>query len=183
VIFDKLVVDIDGTIANNAHRAHLQKEIDQFLRGSSADHPDASKRLRELWNKFYELTVNDIPVPGALLGVKKLLDHPDEFEEGMEYTDLIYCTGREDLSRKATISWLKRHGFPTDTNDDWLLMRPTDDTRPTSVVKEHLLSCIPRGCSVLAIDDEDRTLLNFHTLGYATLKAPYCWDRLGKILT
>jgi uncharacterized HAD superfamily protein len=173
VKFDTLIIDIDGTIADNSHRQHVQNEIDQYLRGPKFSAKDADKILRELWNEFYRLAKDDVPVLGSLSGVKKLLGSDDK---NLKCPALIYCTGREDSFRADTTSWLADQGFPLNV----LLMRPTGDTRPSTVVKEHLLSYLPKTNQVLAVDDEDRILSLFHTLGFATLKAPFCWERISK---
>ncbi|MFJ2434574.1 hypothetical protein ACIOWM_15355 [Streptomyces anulatus] len=89
------VFDLDGTLADTAHRQH-------FLEGPKRD-----------WAGFFDAAVEDPPLAE---GVRMVLASAEECE-------IVYLTGRPERCRRDTVRWLSRQGLPEGTlfmrrNDD-----------------------------------------------------------------
>ncbi|WP_404951297.1 hypothetical protein HFP69_02570 [Streptomyces sp. ARC12] len=89
------VFDLDGTLADTAHRQH-------FLEGPKRD-----------WAAFFAAAVDDPPLAE---GVRMVLASAEECE-------IVYLTGRPERCRRDTVRWLGRQGLPEGTlfmrrNDD-----------------------------------------------------------------
>ncbi|MFE8910754.1 hypothetical protein [Streptomyces globisporus] len=81
------VFDLDGTLADTAHRQH-------FLEGAKRD-----------WAGFFAAAVNDPPLPE---GVRLVL-------ASAEKCRIVYLTGRPERCRRHTVRWLSRQGLPEGT--------------------------------------------------------------------
>ncbi|WP_345107163.1 phosphatase domain-containing protein [Streptomyces drozdowiczii] len=77
------VFDLDGTLADTAHRRH-------FLEG------------RRDWAGFFAAAADDPPLDE---GVRLVLSSAEECE-------IVYLTGRPERCRKDTVAWLSRQGLP-----------------------------------------------------------------------
>ncbi|MDQ0988412.1 hypothetical protein [Streptomyces sp. V2I9] len=78
------VFDLDGTLADTAHRQH-------FLEGPRRD-----------WAGFFAAAPDDPPLPE---GVRMVLASAEECA-------IVYLTGRPERCRRDTVRWLGRHGLP-----------------------------------------------------------------------
>ncbi|MEU6121621.1 hypothetical protein [Streptomyces sp. NPDC047123] len=78
------VFDLDGTLADTAHRQH-------FLTRAPRD-----------WNGFFAAAAQDPPLPR---GVALALESARDCEVG-------YLTGRPERCRPDTVDWLARQGLP-----------------------------------------------------------------------
>ncbi|MFF6909639.1 hypothetical protein ACFY9Q_27315 [Streptomyces sp. NPDC012389] len=78
------VFDLDGTLADTAHRQH-------FLEGAKRD-----------WDGFFAAAPYDPPLAE---GVALVLGSAEECE-------VVYLTGRPERCRRATVEWLGRQGLP-----------------------------------------------------------------------
>ncbi|QNE73559.1 hypothetical protein F0344_02065 [Streptomyces finlayi] len=78
------VFDLDGTLADTAHRQH-------FLEGARRD-----------WQGFFSAAVHDPPLTE---GIRLLVASARE-------CDVVYLTGRPERCRRDTLAWLARHGLP-----------------------------------------------------------------------
>lgn len=78
------VFDLDGTLADTAHRQHL-------LEGPKRD-----------WDGFFAAAPDDPPLAE---GVALVLASAEECE-------VVYLTGRPERCRRATVAWLSRQGLP-----------------------------------------------------------------------
>ncbi|MEU8675366.1 hypothetical protein [Streptomyces sp. NPDC048560] len=78
------VFDLDGTLADTAHRQH-------FLEGARRD-----------WKGFFSAAVHDPPLAE---GVRLVLASTQE-------CDVVYLTGRPERCRRDTLAWLARNGLP-----------------------------------------------------------------------
>ncbi|RPK55041.1 hypothetical protein EES43_27315 [Streptomyces sp. ADI96-02] len=78
------VFDLDGTLADTAHRQH-------FLEGAKRD-----------WRGFFAAAVDDPPLAE---GVRMVLD-------SAEACRIVYLTGRPERCRRDTVDWLSRQGLP-----------------------------------------------------------------------
>ncbi|WP_103509156.1 hypothetical protein [Streptomyces sp. SM13] len=81
------VFDLDGTLADTAHRQH-------FLEGAKRD-----------WAGFFAAAPADPPLPE---GVRMVLASAEECE-------IVYLTGRPERCRRDTVRWLSRQGLPDGT--------------------------------------------------------------------
>lgn len=76
-----IICDIDGTLADCTHRLH-----------------HIQKTPRD-WDAFFAATADDKPIMPIVVTVSCLnLSHR-----------LIYCSGRPEKTRQATVDWLRRH--------------------------------------------------------------------------
>ena len=111
------IFDIDGTLANNEHRAkHL-------------DHGNYDGNSKERWAKFFAGIPLDTPIK-PVIGVLVRL--------AATGTRIVLATGRSETNRAATVDWLSRHEVPYDA----LYMRPSDCYRPDNIVKSEMLDTI-----------------------------------------
>lgn len=110
-LFKIILFDIDGTIADTAHRLHHL-------------YPEEGKKKN--WSAFFAEAVNDQP-HNHVINLVRMYD-------GMGYL-VILCTGRPANLRNDTIEWLSKQDVPYDV----LLMRLTTDRGPDTEVKKHLL--------------------------------------------
>jgi predicted secreted acid phosphatase len=110
-----IIVDIDGTIADNTERLHLIKE----------NNPPK-------WDEFFKACGSDKPIQNVI-DIINTLD---------EYYEIIYCTGRSEICRKETEQWLKDNHSYYSFNEKGrpnILMRKQDDYRGDHIVKPELL--------------------------------------------
>ncbi|HET6858041.1 MAG TPA: hypothetical protein VFH94_13245 [Streptomyces sp.] len=78
------VFDLDGTLADTAHR---QRFLDRAPRD---------------WDGFFAAAPDDPPLPE---GVRMALDSAEECE-------VVYLTGRPERCRRDTLAWLAEQGMP-----------------------------------------------------------------------
>jgi uncharacterized HAD superfamily protein len=78
------IFDIDDTLSNSTHRAHL----------ISKDNPDKS------WSTYYSLLVKDSPMEPVVTILQNLYDCGHR---------IILCTGRPEKYRDITVQWLEQH--------------------------------------------------------------------------
>ena len=125
-----VIVDLDGTLADCTHRLH-------HIRGGR----------RKNWDAFFGACHLDTPNAVVLALVKAL-----EKEHRV-----VFCSGRPERTRRATVQWLKDH---LGVEDPDLYMRADSDRRSDDIVKRELLARI-RGDGFdpqLAIDDRKRVV-------------------------
>jgi hypothetical protein len=104
-----IIVDLDHTISDARWRDHM-------LMGPG----------RTDWTAYHRAAVNDLPVEAVIKAVDAL------HAAGMR---TVALTGRTQDHEASTIAWLVQHLVPIDL----LLMRPADDHRQATIVKEELL--------------------------------------------
>lgn len=168
-----VVVDIDGTLADDAHRRHLLGpgfagpthclgEVVTAERLAAYMHPD---RL-----------VDDAPIVDGCAWVGELLAHAGHH--------VVFCTARWERLRGVTLGWLARHVHRGRTAAPWrLLMRGDADARPSVQVKTEAVqrAVLARGGAVPHVwVDDDRAMLGAaRGLGFAGLHAPACFGRVA----
>lgn len=108
-MFD-IIVDIDGTIANNKHRSHFVQEKPKN------------------WVKYKSLLNLDL-VYWDIIKVLNVLRYAG--------SRLVLCTGRDEDERDDTEKWLRRNNI--DTMFRKMYMRTAKDNRPDYVIKKELL--------------------------------------------
>jgi FMN phosphatase YigB (HAD superfamily) len=145
-----IVVDLDGTLCDSAHRDHLAqaKEWDRFHEAAKDDQP------REDVAFFLRMTVGRMT---------------DEFM-------VIACTGRNERYRQATLRWLIDKDLAV---FDAILMRPDGDWRPDVEMKPVLLHEFMSSLDVskgvfpkvaFILEDRDKVVEAWRNLGYK------CWQ-------
>jgi len=136
-----LIVDIDGTIADNTHRQHLLSQ-----------EPRA-------WDEYHDLCHLDTPITAIHELIWGL------FFQGH---DPVYVTGRMERSRLKTELWLTKHGFPrgplymrpeNDHRDDVVIK--TELAAKAGLSPSNVL---------LALDDRDRVVKMWREAGYRCLQ-------------
>lgn len=111
-----VIVDIDGTLADLAHRQHF---IDQTPKDYEGFH-----RPEEL--------LADKPIRTTIEWVRALF-LSDEFE-------IVLVSGRGEESAGVTADWLLAHGVPF----DHIFMRRGGDRRPDTMIKLEILDAISK---------------------------------------
>ena len=125
-----ILVDIDGTIADCRHRLH-----------------HIQKRPKD-WDAFFAATADDLPIMPVINTVLCL--------HASAANRLIYCSGRPEKTRAATVDWLRRHCLPARP----IYMRADGDHQDDQHLKRALLARIRADGfdPVLAIDDRRRVV-------------------------
>lgn len=75
-----IIVDLDGTVANNSHREHYAKSSQ--------------------WDEFNALTLGDTPMEATIAAVNGF---------AMMGYKVVVFTGRQESAAKDTIEWLEKH--------------------------------------------------------------------------
>jgi hypothetical protein len=139
-----IVCDIDGTVSDPSHRLH-------HIRGGR----------RKDWPAFFDACGDDGCHDDVATIVRALAD------EGARR--VVYVTGRPERNRRATLDWLRRHGFP----EGELHMRADRDHRADDVVKEEILDrdlrLVPADV-LCVLDDRDRVVAMWRRRGFRVLQ-------------
>ena len=93
------VFDIDGVLADNSHRI-------PFIENNGAQKKD--------WAAYYAGLPDDTPIEPMMDTLHELSDYGHR---------IVFCTGRPERYRQATIDWFIKHGYPEVTLHD-MHMRP-----------------------------------------------------------
>jgi regulator of replication initiation timing len=151
-----IVLDVDGTLADNTHRQHFLKE-----------------ELKN-WDSFFapDAVMRDTVVKGANRAVDQLrtLKH-----------DLLVITGRHEALRDTTMRWLLEN-FDLSLPDTHLMMRANGNMLNASEYKREQLinfkaSLENKDAGFIFIDDDAQICNTLQPLAI-TMKAPECWSVL-----
>ena len=118
-----IICDIDGTIANLEHRLH-------YLKSPKKD-----------WASFNKACVDDEPYKDVIAILQSLvLGHGNGCNVcGAVEREFHFFSGRNEVVRKETEEWLKKH-VPITEDRDWELhMRKEGDYRPDTTVKYEMM--------------------------------------------
>lgn len=162
-----LLIDLDGTVADNSHRMHL-------IEGRQKD-----------WNSFYHhLNISmDKPIEIAQAVLPKLVQKQD--------VEHYFLTGRPERTRRATVDWMWRHfpdvpivPDPITTSQQrpvvgQIFMRADGDHRPACVYKEAWPQWFwaTKTGGLVFVDDDTRNAEMYSKYG-VFLKAPDCWETI-----
>lgn len=125
-------VDLDGTMYDNMHRAHLIPE---------------DRNCTASWAPFNNACVDDAPRRGVLLLVRSLM---------MSGHDVRFLTARGAEAKAATMTRLKTDLERTDSYIS-LVMRPVGDRRPGWEYKKREVEkwlTANRNCEVVMLEDD-----------------------------
>ena len=137
-----LIFDIDGTLADIAHRRH-----------------HVAKTPKD-WRAFHAALDDDVPIPAVATLYRTL------WESGRY--DMQLLTGRNEAHRARTEAWLAAH----DLAHHGLTMRADRDYRPDYVVKgEAMDRFLAAGKSILfAVDDRQQVVDMWRRRGVTCLQ-------------
>lgn len=160
-MIELLILDIDGTLADIAHREHF---IDQ-------DEPD--------WDEFNDpdLVTLDDPIPEAQEALPELLS---------EVSEVVMLTGRPESLREATMDWLEEHfglvvGEETEgTLISDLIMRPNDNRDEAPIFKKNIIEeeILPNYEEIIFVDDDVGVIDVLEEYG-EVYKAPDFWEEIA----
>lgn len=153
-----VVCDLDGTLCNVEHRRHFVRDI-----------PEGQKKN---WAAFFA-GIKDDTVNNACEALLRAM--------AWSNYQIVYCSGRGDNERKATIEWLGRHDLACfDSEQEFLgiaplYMRNRQDQRRDDIVKEIILDfeILTRYKPVFMIDDRDQVVAMWRRRGYTCLQIDY----------
>jgi len=151
-----VVLDLDQTLADNAHRAHhVEKEPKN-------------------WDAFFapDLVIKDTVIVGA----ERVLTHFND----LKY-DFVILTGRNEDLRDTTMRWIQEKLSIT-VLDTHLLMRPNGNMLNAAEFKREQLLNFKQGLEnrdsdFIIIDDDSAVGAALSSFG-VVLKAPECWPLL-----
>lgn len=139
-----IIFDLDGTLCNLDHRLHFLKK------------PEGEKKN---WKGFLENLIGDKVNKWCADIINAL---------SSEYT-IVYCSGRPDDYRPDTMAWLEENDL---YGHRYLFMRPRNDYREDSIVKEILLDfeVLTRFKPYFFIDDRQRVVDMYRKRGFTVLQ-------------
>ncbi len=135
------VFDLDGTLADLAHRLHFIKPPKGQEDGFEAD-----------WKAFYGACHADEPIKETIGLYRDLW----EANKHMWKNLFVIASGRSEDCRYDTVMWLKEQGIEYDA----LYMRAKDDHRADHIVKREMLAQM-RGDGfepIMAFDDRQQVV-------------------------
>jgi hypothetical protein len=153
---DCIIVDIDGTVANNMHRQH-------FMQGPKKD-----------WKSFFNEMHKDVIFEEVRYLLRALTVATDAW--------IILCTGRDTDYSAQTIKWLHDGEIPF----SHLVMRQAGDNRADVAVKlDMLIELRSRGYNVLfSIDDRPEVVTMWRSNGVPCFQCDAAiWDKESKSAT
>lgn len=150
-----IIVDIDGTISNYAHRKHFLAPL-----GANRERNDPAVNSSVQWDRFNSEAINDKPIDEVLKIVR--------WAKNASNTRILLLTGRNDKYRQTTKDWLHLHRVP----HDMLLMRKYGDWRSDVDVKLELYHSriAPSHDVLFALEDRDKIVEMWRNLGIRCLQ-------------
>ena len=151
--------DIDGTLADIEHRRHYTQKTVEYPKPH--------------WGKFFAEMVNDKPNKFCVEIIRAMLAKASNMTPEERPYELVIATGRPDNYHQQTTEWLHQtFGYK---NYSHLLMRPRNDFRKDSIVKEIMLEFeIKTRYDVLfALDDRDQVVEMLRKHGVRVLQVDY----------
>lgn len=155
---DAIICDLDGTMCAIDHRLHFVRK---------------PQGVKKDWKSFFKGIPDDSVNSWCADIVRSMA------EKGHQ---IVYCSGRPDNYRGDTLEWLQRHNLwdfdtrvPGSSGSDSLsavlYMRPRNDQRDDSIVKEIILDfeILTRFTPYFMIDDRARVVAMWRKRGFTTL--------------
>jgi hypothetical protein len=139
-----IIFDLDGTVFDCTHRLH-------YIEGEKKD-----------WDSFHNSCLNDAPIRPIIALLQKMY---------MAGYPIVFCTGRPESSRKYTELSISKHIGLTPKAYQ-LLMRPTGDYRPDTVVKPEALrkADITTDDVWFIVEDRAKVVRKWRELGFTVLQ-------------
>ena len=128
------VFDLDGTLADPAHRLH-------YIKNEPKD-----------WPAFFAAVIDDAPIPHMVALVQALMRDP-------RGPQVAFVSGRSDECRSSTVKWLMLY-VSAGILGRGLYMRRAGDHRDDAIVKMELLAELRRDGfePLLVFDDRKRVV-------------------------
>lgn len=133
-----VVFDLDGTLANGDHRAHLAP-------------PAEIRNDVRAWDAFNLACDNDQPISDNIQLLRSL----------SRSFRIVILTGRCEVARQKTEQWLKKHGAVPSA----LIMRGVNDSRLDTEYKEEQLRRWGLSQIICCFDDIPRIAHHIRSLG------------------
>lgn len=141
-----ILCDIDGTVADLSHRLH---------------HVRPPEGQRKNWAAFHAGVAEDAPHEDVRTILWCLHAASNDAE-------VVYVSGRNEVSRQATKAWLRQHNFPQGD----LHMRADGDFRSDDIIKEEILDGLgltPEQV-LCVLDDRQRVVDMWRRRGFRVLQ-------------
>lgn len=152
-----VIMDLDGVICDNSHRAHLVPPEDQ-------------RHKNEAWHPFVSACVNDNPIQAGIDMLRSLkVDN-----------NVVIVTSRQDKFQAETMEWLKNHIPGIDFTGEVIFRPNYDHTHPADYkerVLHSLLDCYER--IMFAIDDDPEIIEMYNANGVPTFQPSTRCSSLG----
>ena len=174
---DKIICDIDGTIADLTHRLKYVRNLrdDTYWRNN--------------WNAFHKGCVFDTPKQDVIRALTQMasgvLLRPllswraiDAIEaDPIGAMPVYFLSGRNSVVREETVAWLREHiplckDWDDHTFDKHLHMRRKKDRRPDTVIKAEMaakVGLIPEN-TLCVFEDRQCVVDMWRELGFLTLQ-------------
>ena len=122
-----VICDLDGTLADVNHRLHYIKNDDGTLK------PYAERD----WDSFNDACRYDAPNEDVMDILRSLMlaAHWGRSEAPPREREVYILSGRNEVTRRRTVKWLKKYVYSYLDYDTHLIMRKADDRRPDTEVK------------------------------------------------
>lgn len=151
-----IICDLDGTLCHIDHRLH-------FVRNEPG--------VKKDWKGFFDNILGD-SVNEWCASILRT--------QAAQGVQIVYCSGRPDDRKRDTVSWLKQKDLfyinrdavlGQDSHEAPLYMRPRNDSRDDSIVKEIILDfeILTRFTPYFMIDDRKRVFEMWRKRGFVCL--------------
>lgn len=141
-----IIVDLDGTLCDCAHRVHLAQA--------------------KQWDEFHAGIPQDKPNKDVCVFVEVMCKSFD--------CEIVVCTGRDEAHREATLRWLRDNGL--DHCITAILMRPNDDRTADHELKPRMVAEFfgsqeaALDSVLMVLDDRDKVVEAWRNAGFR------CWQ-------
>lgn len=150
-----ILMDLDGVICDNSHRAHLAP-------------PESERHINKAWHKFVAACVDDAPIPAGVMMFKAL----------SQLYPVAIITSRQQQFSAPTLRWFDQNAGSNGN----ILFRTDDMTLPPAEYKRwRLRSMIRNGYEIaFAIDDDPAVVSMYQSEGVATYQpSTFCSSLSG----
>lgn len=150
-----ILVDVDGTLADNSHRTHHVHGVCKACEGVNPTIPNlrnctvcnGSGKAKKNWDGFYAEAIHDKPREVVCEWVRRLYDDPNNI--------ICIVSGRPmDKCGEQTMQWLLFKDIPY----HHIFMRSAGDYRDDVIIKQEILDHLPKEQVAFAIDDRLRVV-------------------------
>jgi len=137
-----VISDLDGTLCDVEHRRHFVRPPEGFKKN---------------WPAFFKGIKDDTVKESCAILLRAM---------AWSGYKIVYCSGRSDNERQATVDWLKKHGLDMFLGEqEWfgvspIYMRNRQDSRRDDIVKEIILDfeSLRRYNPVFTVDDRNQVV-------------------------
>lgn len=143
---DIIIMDLDGVLCDNSHRAHLVPPAEQQHRN-------------EAWRPFVEQCVNDKPIAAGVALYESLIKRHW----------VVIVTSRQEIFAEESRDWLRYHIATWD--QPYVVFRPNNCELPPREFKRGVLNRLRQDNNILfAVDDDPAIIDMYNAEGVATFQ-------------